>query len=99
MIYYVLSVIQNPGGPEGDGSGGSGEFYYYDIATGHVVFVQQLPIGIYTSADLRDNENIYFSHFGNDFNIWSGSPSLFILHVHPRLKKQTERDDTKTELK
>jgi outer membrane protein assembly factor BamB len=80
-IYYILSVIQNPGGVEGDGSGGSGELYYYDIATGQVVFVQQLPVGIYTSADLRDEENLYFSHFGSSSNLWSGNPGLFILHV------------------
>ena len=80
-LYYVLSIIQEPGGPEGDGSGGSGELYYYDLATGEIVFVQQLPVGIYTSADLRDDENIYFSHFGGTSNIWSGNARLFILHV------------------
>jgi hypothetical protein len=42
-----------------------------------------LPIGIYTSADLRDDQNIYFSHFGTVANIWSGDPRLFILHVPP----------------
>ncbi len=83
-IYYILSVIQNPGGQEGDGSGGSGELYYYDIATGQVVFVQQLPVGIYTSQDLRDAENIYFSHFGSASNLWSNRPGLFILHVPPQ---------------
>jgi len=82
-LYYVLSVIQNPGGAEGDGSGGSGELYYYDITTGQVIFVQQLPVGIYTSADLRDDENIYFAHFGGGGNLWSGDVRLFILHVPP----------------
>ncbi|MFL7868876.1 MAG: hypothetical protein AB8I58_08615, partial [Anaerolineales bacterium] len=33
-LYYVLSIIQRPGGGEGNGSGGSGELYYYDLATG-----------------------------------------------------------------
>ncbi len=80
-IYYILSVIQNPGGPEGDGSGGSGELYYYDLATGRIVFVGQLPVGVYTSADLHDSKNLYFSHFGTKANIWSGRPELFILHV------------------
>jgi hypothetical protein len=80
-LYYVLSIIQKPGGREGDGSGGTGELYYYDFATGEIVFVEQLPVGIYTSADLRDDENIYFSHFGNKRNIWSGEAGLFILHV------------------
>jgi hypothetical protein len=80
-IYYILSVIQNPGGQEGDGSGGTGELWYYDLATGQIVFVQKLPPGIYTSADLRDNENIYFSHFGTKYNIWSGKAGLFILHI------------------
>ena len=89
MIYYVLSVIQNPGGPEGDGSGGSGEFYYYDIATGHVVFVQQLPIGIYTSADLRDNEEEHtFLISGNDSNIWSGNPASSSSMCTPVLKNK-----------
>ncbi len=82
-IYYILSVIQKPGGPEGDGSGGTGELYYYDLLTGQTVFVEQLPIGIYTSADLRDSKNLYFSHFGTQTNIWSGRPELFILHVEP----------------
>ena len=82
-VYYVLSILQNPGGSEGDGSGGTGELYYYDIATGEKVFAQQLPIGIYTSQDLRDNENIYFSHFGNYSNVWSGKAGLFIYHVGP----------------
>jgi hypothetical protein len=48
-----------------------------------VVFVQQLPVGIYTSADVRDSQNIYFSHFGSSANYWSGSPRLFILNVPP----------------
>jgi hypothetical protein len=83
-IYYVLSVIQNPGGPEGDGSGGSGELYYYDLATGQIVFVQQLPPGIYTSQDLRDSENLYFSHFGGYADLWSGKAGLFMLHTPPQ---------------
>jgi len=83
-IYYILSVIQNPGGPEGDGSGGSGELYYYDLAMGQIVFVQQLPPGIYTSQDLRDGENLYFSHFGGYADLWSGKPRLFMVHVPPQ---------------
>ena len=84
-IYYILSVIQNPGGSEGDGSGGSGEMYYYDLATSQIVFVQQLPPGIYTSQDLRDSENLYFSHFGGTANLWSGKPVLFVVHVPPQI--------------
>lgn len=82
-LYYVLSVIQKPGGQEGDGSGGTGELYYYDLTTGEIVYVQQLPVGIYTSADLRDDENIYFSHFGTLSNIWGGQPGLFIINFPP----------------
>jgi len=82
-LYYVLSVIEKPGGTPYTGSGGSGELYYYDLATGQLVFVQQLPWGIYTSADLRDGENIYMSHFGTPSEIWSGKAGLFILHVTP----------------
>ena len=80
-LYYILSVIHKPGGKIGDGSGGTGELYYYDRTSGQTVFVQQLPVGIYTSADLRDNENIYFSHFGNLWELWSGHAELFILHI------------------
>jgi len=91
-LYYVLSYIENPGAAEGEESVGTGELYYYDLATGQVVFVQQLPPGIYTSADLRDDENIYFAHFGRNNllsqfegadNLWSGDVRLFILHVPP----------------
>ena len=49
-----------------------------------LTFVQQLPVGIYTSADLRDGEYIYFSHFGGTADIWSGNPRLFILNVPPQ---------------
>jgi hypothetical protein len=82
-LYYILSVIQDSGTTEWDGSGsaGTGELYSYDLATGQIVFVQQLPPGIYTSADLRDDENIYFAHFGGRGNLWSGDVRLFILHV------------------
>jgi len=72
-IYIALSVLDHPQG--------TGELYVYDLASGQLTFVQQLPVGIYTSADLRDQENIYFSHFGTNSNIWSGNPGLFILHV------------------
>jgi len=80
-IYYVPSIIQKSAGAAGSGKPDSGELYYYDIDTGQVVFVQQLPIGIYTSADLRDSQNIYFAHFGSETNVWTGQPKLFILRV------------------
>jgi hypothetical protein len=83
-LYYILSVIEEPGGSQYTGSGGSGELYYYDLVTKEIVFVQQLPIGVYTSADLRDEEHLYFSHFGTKANIWSGTAGLFILHVPPQ---------------
>ncbi len=82
-LYYILSVIEKPGGSQYTGSGGGGELYYYDLAAKEIVFVQQLPNGVYTSADLRDEENLYFSHFGTKANIWSGTAGLFILHVTP----------------
>lgn len=82
-LYYILSVIEKPGSTGYMGSGGSGELYYYDLTTKEIVFVQQLPIGIYTSADLRDEEHLYFSHFGTKADIWSGTAGLFILHVPP----------------
>ncbi len=80
-IYYAPSIIQKAGATAGTGKVDSGELYYYDIASGQVVFVQKLPVGIYASADLRDSQNIYFAHFGSEANIWTGSPRLFILRV------------------
>jgi len=82
-LYYVISVLRKPGGAVGNGSGGSGELYYYDLARRKVEFVQQLPVGIYASADVRDSENIYFAHFGNSTDLWSGNPRLFVLNVPP----------------
>jgi len=76
-IFIVLSILDQPRG--------SGELYAYDLASGTISFVQQLPAGIYTSADLRDGENIYFSHFGSADELWSGRPRLFMLHVPPEL--------------
>ncbi|HVN15875.1 MAG TPA: hypothetical protein VMT73_09065, partial [Anaerolineales bacterium] len=78
-LYYVLSILQKPTGALGNG--GSGELYYYDLTSKQIVFVQQLPVGIYTSADLRDSQNMYFAHFGDTSNLWTGNPRLFILHV------------------
>lgn len=75
-IYIAVSVIDHPQG--------SGELYAYDLTSGELTFVQQLPIGIYTSADVRDGENIYFSHFGGSDNLWSGKPELFVLHISPQ---------------
>ncbi|HLO18052.1 MAG TPA: hypothetical protein VK206_24690 [Anaerolineales bacterium] len=92
-LYYVVSVTDQaettPINQEHDGSEGTGELYYYDLAKGQVVFVEKLPPGIYTSQDLRDNENIYFAHFGGTRdpvfhfvdNLWSGDVHLFILHA------------------
>jgi hypothetical protein len=70
-IYIALSALDRPQG--------SGELYAYDLASGEISYVQQLPVGIYTSADLRDGENIHFSRFGCLADIWSGRPRLFIL--------------------
>jgi outer membrane protein assembly factor BamB len=72
-IYFVPSVIENPDG--------SGELYEYDIASGDVTFVQQLPVGIYTSGDLRDEENIYFAHFGSEKQLWGGDVRLMVINV------------------
>jgi hypothetical protein len=83
-LYYILSIIEKPDSTGYMGSGGSGELYYLDLTTREVVFVQQLPMGIYTSADLRDDEHLYFSHFGAEADIWSGKPGLFILHMPQR---------------
>ena len=59
----------------------SGELFEYDIASGKVTFVQQLPMGIYTAADLRDDENIYLAHFGTEQRLWSGRVRLMVIHV------------------
>jgi len=74
-IYFIPSVIVNPEG--------SGELYEYDIASGEVTFVQQLPVGIYTNGDLRDDENIYYAHFGSERQLWSGNVRLMIISVPP----------------
>jgi outer membrane protein assembly factor BamB len=71
-LYYAPAALENPGG--------SGELYSYDIATGEINFVQQLPPGVYTTADLRDNENIYMAHFGTD-DVWRGKGRLIILRA------------------
>lgn len=72
-LYFIPSKIDKPQG--------SGELYEFDIATGEVTFVQQLPVGIYTSGDLRDDENIYFAHFGNERNLWSGDVRLTAIKI------------------
>lgn len=72
-IYFIPSVLKHPSG--------SGELYAYDIATGEVTFVQQLLPGIYTSGDLRDGKNIYFAHFGDSQDLWSGKVRLMIIGV------------------
>ena len=70
-LYFVPSVIENPEG--------TGELYEYDISTGEVTFVQQLPVGIYTAADLRDEQNVYFAHFGTERQLWGGRVRLMML--------------------
>jgi hypothetical protein len=62
---------------------GTGELYEYDIATGNVTYIQQLPIGIYTGADVRDEKNIYLAHFGSQENLWSGRVRLMVITVAP----------------
>lgn len=83
-LYYIVSIIGKQGDTPYTGSGGSGELYYMDLTTKEIVFVQQLPVGVYTSADLRDGENLYFSHFGTKSNIWSGTAGLFIIRASPK---------------
>ena len=74
-ILFVPSTLEKPQG--------SGELYEYEIATGKFSFVQQLPIGIYTAADLRDEHNIYLAHFGNQGNLWVGNVRLMVITVSP----------------
>ena len=40
-------------------------------------------LGWVTQPCQRDNENIYFAHFGGYSNLWSGDVRLFVLHVPP----------------
>jgi hypothetical protein len=75
-ILFVPSTLEHPQG--------TGELYEYNIATDKVTFIQQLPIGIYTSADLRDEENIYLAHFGSQENLWSGRVRLMVITVAPK---------------
>jgi hypothetical protein len=74
-ILFAVSTLENPQG--------TGELYQYDLATGKYTFIQQLPIGIYTAADLRDEKNIYLAHFGNQQNLWGGHVRLMIITVSP----------------
>ncbi len=92
-LYYIISVTNEAEYPlidqEHDGSAGTGELYYYDLLAGKSVYVEKLPPGIYTSQDVRDDGNLYFSHFGGTRdpimkyvnNLWGGDPRLFILNV------------------
>ena len=43
--------------------------------------MQQMLTGVYTSADGRDDENIYLTHFGSDNNIWSDRVRLMVIHL------------------
>jgi hypothetical protein len=70
-LYYIPAQLENPQG--------SGELYSYDIATRQVKFVDQLPRGAYTSANLHDGRNIYMAHFGTGDNAPSGNASLIII--------------------
>lgn len=72
-IFFIPSVIERPHG--------SGELYMFDLTTRKFSFVQQLPVGIYTSADLRDDTHIYFAHFGSGSNLWSGRARLMIITI------------------
>ena len=72
-ILFVPSTLERPQG--------TGELYEYDIATGKVSYIQQLPIGIYTNADLRDDKNIYLAHFGSQENLWSGRARLMVINL------------------
>jgi hypothetical protein len=70
-ILFVPSTLENPQGMR--------ELYEYDIATGKVMHVQQLPMGIYTSADLRNEKHIYLAHFGSHEDLWSGRVRLMVI--------------------
>lgn len=74
-ILYVVSTLENPPG--------SGELYEYDIVSGKYTFIQQMPIGIYTAADLRDEKNIYLAHFGDPSNLWVGRARLMVIEIEP----------------
>jgi len=72
-LYYIPTMLENPQD--------SGELYAYDIESGQVRFVQQMLPGVYTSADVRDDENIYLAHFGSYDNIWSDRVRLMVIHL------------------
>ena len=72
-LYYIPALLENPEG--------SGELYAYDLESRQVRFVQKVLPGVYTSADLRDDENIYLAHFGSRDNIWSDRVRLMVLHL------------------
>lgn len=72
-LYYIPAVLENPQG--------TGEMYAYDLESGEVRFVQKMPPGVYTSADIRDNQNIYMAHFGTAGNVWSDRVRLMIINL------------------
>jgi len=76
-LFYVPALIDNPEG--------SGELYSYDIASGKVSFLHQLPEGTYTTADLRDDKRIYMAHFGTKEDVWKGRARLMVISV-PEMK-------------
>ena len=71
-LYYAPALLE----PEG-----SGELYSYEIASGEVKFVGQLSPGVYTTADLRDDQNVYMAHFGTSDDVWNGRVRLTIIHT------------------
>ncbi len=71
-LYYVLMTSK----PEA-----YGRLYMYEIESGEFSFVQQLPVGVYTSQNLQDDQNIYLAHFGTERNVWSGTVRLMVIDV------------------
>jgi hypothetical protein len=80
-LFYAPGVLENPAG--------SGELYSYEIATGKITFVQQLPPGVYTTADLRDDRNIYMAHFGTVDDVWKGRVGLMIIKTKEFPNRET----------
>jgi hypothetical protein len=69
-LYYAPAVLENPEG--------SGELYSYEIATGKIPSNKLAP-GVYATAHLRDDKNIYMAHFGTRDDVWKGNARLTII--------------------
>jgi hypothetical protein len=73
FIYFIPTFFGDPKSNTG--------LYAYEISSGTIEFVEDLPCCVYTSGDLRDEKAIYFAGFGSFDNFWSGNARLIAIDV------------------